>query len=145
MKALKIATLLLATLSLVQTAAADKLCLQSTVNKKTFKVTNKRVIAATCPKGFTELADTSSFRGPAGATGAQGPSGMLNLGACRIQSGTCNHSSGVNSCTVNCNNGEFALQYGHSANGYGCNPSPLSGTANYSLVYSNGLGAGILL
>lgn len=77
MKALRIATLIIVTIALAQTATADKLCLQSTVNKKTFKVTNKSVVAAKCPKGYTELADTSSFQGPAGATGpagARGPS-----------------------------------------------------------------------
>jgi hypothetical protein len=59
------------------TALADKLCLQSTVNKRTFKVTNKSVVAAKCPKGYTQLADTSKFQGPAGPqgpAGAQGPS-----------------------------------------------------------------------
>ena len=61
--------------SLASSAMADKLCLQTTVNKKTFKVTNKTVTAATCPKGYAELADTSSFQGPAGATGAQGAAG----------------------------------------------------------------------
>ena len=67
MKALKIATLILAILALAQSATADKLCLQSTVNKKTLKVTNKSVVAAKCPKGYTAIADTSSFQGPAGA------------------------------------------------------------------------------
>jgi hypothetical protein len=66
-----------AILCITSTAFADKLCLQSTVNKKTLKVTNKSVVAAKCPKGYTVLADTSSFQGPAGAqgaTGARGPS-----------------------------------------------------------------------
>lgn len=141
----------LMSLSVVSTSMADKLCLQTKVNKKTFKVTNKRVIAPACPKGYTELADTSSFQGPAGATGAtgatgaRGAAGLLNLGACRLQSGTCYHSSGVNSCTVNCNDGEFALQYTHTSVGNGCTVNPRSNTASYSLVYSNGLGAGIIL
>ena len=88
MKAFKIATLILATIALAQTAVADKLCLQSTVNKKTFKVTNKSVVAAKCPKGYTELADTSAFQGPsgaqgpAGATGPQGSSGGFNPNLC---------------------------------------------------------------
>ena len=83
MKALKIVTLVLATIALGQTATADKLCLQTTVNKKTFKATNKSVVAATCPKGYTELADTSSFQG---AAGAQGAAGIVNLSACRAVS-----------------------------------------------------------
>lgn len=62
-------------LSVSSTAIADKLCLQTTVNKKTFKVTNRTVVAATCPKGYTAIADTSSFQGPAGAQGAAGARG----------------------------------------------------------------------
>ncbi len=68
----------LVTMAVASTAVADKVCLQTTVNKKTFKVTNKGVIAAQCPKGYTELVDTSTLQGPAGArgpAGAQGPAG----------------------------------------------------------------------
>ena len=65
--------------SLASSAMADKLCLQTTVNKKTFKVTNKTVTAATCPKGYAELADTSSFQGPAGAAGATGAQGAQGV------------------------------------------------------------------
>ena len=125
-------------LSVTSSALADKLCIQTTVNKKTFKATNKSVVAATCPKGYTELADTSRFQG---ATGAQGAAGIVNLGACRTTGGTCNHPAGVNTCTVDCNNGEFVLQYTTSAMSDFCLVS--QGSGSYSLTYSNGLGAGI--
>jgi hypothetical protein len=120
-------------LCITSTAFADKLCLQTTVNRKTFKTTNKSVVAATCPKGFTELADTSRFQGPAGARG------IVNLAACGIETRTCNHGPGANECTQNCNQGEFILQQGVSANGNGCNPTT---SYQYTALYSNGLGAG---
>jgi hypothetical protein len=66
-------------LCITSTAFADKLCIQTTVNRKTLKATNKSVVSATCPKGFTELADTSRFQGSAGATGAQGPAGGFSV------------------------------------------------------------------
>jgi hypothetical protein len=71
-------------LCITSTAFADKLCLQTTVNRKTFKITNKSVVASICPKGYTELVDTSSFQGPVGATGpagAQGPAGASGTGS----------------------------------------------------------------
>jgi hypothetical protein len=85
-------------LCVTSTAFADKLCLQTTVNRKTFKTTNKSVVAATCPRGFTELADTSSFQGPAGATGA---SGSFNPNLCVKRTGTAS-GSGVVNATANC-------------------------------------------
>lgn len=144
MKALKIATLLIATLALVQTAAADKLCLQSTVNKKTLKVTNKSIVAATCPKGYTQLADTSSFQGPAGSqgpqgsTGARGPAGFVNLGACRVVSNLCNLNTAGN-CDVFCADQEFVLQY-TSNNSGSCIVTNLA--TNY-FTYTNGVGYGV--
>jgi hypothetical protein len=62
-------------LCVTSTAFADKLCLKIKVNRKNFKVRTKSVVAATCPRGFKELADTSKFQGPRGAAGAQGPRG----------------------------------------------------------------------
>ena len=138
MKALKIATLLIATLALVHTAAADKLCLQSTVNKKTLKVTNKSVVAAKCPKGYTELADTSSFQGATGATGAQGPAGSINLANCRKVENSCTHTAfGV--CSAFCLAGyEFVLQYnGSITNNNGCSASTFK--YDYLSKYTNGL------
>lgn len=123
-------------LCVASTAFADKLCLQTKVNRKNFRATNRSVVAATCPKGFTELADTSRFQGPAGAAGARG---IVNLAACGIETRTCNHGPGVNECTQNCNQGEFILQQGVSANGSGCNPIT---SHQYTALYSNGLGAG---
>jgi hypothetical protein len=122
--------------SLASSAMAQVLCLQTTVNKRTLRATHKSVVAATCPSGFTAIANASSFRGPAGA---QGPAGILNLGACGIETRTCNHGVGVNECTQNCKQGEFILQQGVSAVGNGCNPST---SMNYTALYSNGLGAG---
>ena len=115
-----------AILFMASTAMADKVCLQTTVNKKTFKVTNKTVTAATCPKGYTAITDTP-----------------LNLGACRNIVGTCNHPAGLNTCTVSCNNGEFALQYTTAAGSDFCLVNPQSGTSLYSSAYSNGLGAAV--
>jgi hypothetical protein len=135
MKALKIATLILATIALAQTAAADKLCLQSKVNKKTLKVTNKSVVAAKCPRGYTAIANTSSFQGPAGA---------VNISACRTVSQTCYHGFGTNTCAANCANGEFVLQEYTSIN-FGSCPSVNStiGTGP-SQTYSNGVSAGVI-
>jgi hypothetical protein len=135
MKIAKIAALLLATVALIETAAADKLCLQTTVNKKTFKVTNKRVVAASCPRGYTELADTSSFQGPAGARGA---AGILNLGACRPVSNLCNlHTAGT--CDVTCADQEFVLQ--HVSNNSGS--CLVSNRSIVYFTYGNGVGYGV--
>jgi len=79
--------------SLASSAMAQVLCLQTTVNKKTFKVTNKSVVAATCPKGYTAIANTSSFQGPAGATGA---SGSFNPNLCVKRTGTASGSGTIN-------------------------------------------------
>ena len=57
------------------TANADKLCLKTTVNKKTFKVTTQSARAAACPAGYRAIADTTSFVGPAGSAGAAGTTG----------------------------------------------------------------------
>ena len=133
--------------SVASSAVADKLCLQTTVNKKTFKATNKSVVAATCPKGYTELADTSSFQGAAGATGAtgatgaqgaQGSAGFVNLGACRVVSNLCNLNT-AGSCDVICADQEFVLQ--HSSNNSGsCLVTNMS--INY-FTYTNGVGYGV--
>ena len=51
---------------LIQSVHADKLCLQTTVNKKNFKVTSRSIVDSSCPKVYADLADTSTFHGPAG-------------------------------------------------------------------------------
>jgi predicted nucleic-acid-binding Zn-ribbon protein len=93
-----------AILCITSTAFADKLCLQSTVNKKTLKVTNKSVVAATCPKGYTELADTSRFQGPAGAQGAAGTFSVLSKCTQRENSKT---GTGYVNVSVECQSDEF--------------------------------------
>ena len=128
--------------SLASSAMADKLCLQTTVNRRTLRATNKSVVAATCPRGYTQLADTSSFRG---ATGPAGAAGTVNLGACRLTGQECNHGSGFNTCSASCNQGEFVLQHSFATStgaGGVC-------SLNYSYhsmapFYSNGLGAGMV-
>lgn len=133
--------------SVASSAVADKLCLQTTVNKKTFKVTNKRVLAATCPKGYTELADTSSFQGAAGATGAQGaagatgaegPAGSINLANCRKVENSCTHTA-FGLCSAFCFAGyEFVLQYnGSITDNNGCSASTYK--YDYLSKYTNGL------
>jgi len=128
--------------SVASSAFADKLCLQTTVNKKTFKATNKSVVAASCPKGFTELADTSRFQGAAGATGA---AGIVNLGACKSVSQTCTHSAGYNTCSVSCEQGEFVLQHSVATSaGAGGVCSLDYEYYGFSPSYTNGIGAGII-
>jgi len=74
MKALKIAIIALVIAAKTNPAMAQQLCLQTTVNKRTFNVTSKSVVAAKCPKGYTAIADTSNFRGPKGDPGEAAPS-----------------------------------------------------------------------
>lgn len=56
-------------------ANADKLCLKTTVNKKTLKATTVSALAAKCPSGYTAIADTDFFVGPEGDVGPQGAVG----------------------------------------------------------------------
>ena len=56
-------------------AFADKLCLKTTVDKRTFKVTTQSALAASCPTGYKAIADTSFFAGATGPRGATGPQG----------------------------------------------------------------------
>lgn len=123
-------------LATASTTFAQKLCLQSTVNKATLKVTNKSVVASKCPKGYTALADTSQFRGP------QGPAGILNLNACRFATTVCSHSAGANTCALNCNVGEFVLQFHEATASDFCSISG-SSASPFNVYYSNGVGAGV--
>jgi hypothetical protein len=133
---IKLSILAAAILCITSTAFADKLCLQTTVNRKTFKTTNKSVVAATCPRNFTELADTSRFQGPAGATGARG---AVNLAACRVVSNLCNLNT-AGTCDVVCADQEFVLQFTSNNSSGGCIVTNMS---NSYFTYTNGLGYGV--
>jgi hypothetical protein len=111
-------------------AFADKLCLKSTVNKRTLKVSHHSLIAPSCPRGYSALADISSFHG-------------INLAQCRLVTDSCFHSAGANSCALSCAAGEFILQHVARTQGNGCIPDTGGGTLVYSQGYSNGLGAGL--
>ena len=126
-------------LTAISSASADKLCLQTTVNKKTLKVTQKSTVAAKCPKGYTALADTSQFQGPRGVQGARG---ILDLNACRGETAQCLHNAGANTCSFNCNEGEFLLQYTAGSASDFCVTGPVLSTP-FGVQYSNGLGAGV--
>ncbi len=69
-------------------ASAEKLCLKVVVNKKNGKVTTSRTIAASCPRGFTELVDTSAFVGPQGPAGLRGPTGPAGANGINGTDGT---------------------------------------------------------
>lgn len=57
---------------------ADKLCVKKKQSVKNNSVVLSRTIktASTCPKGYIELLDTSSFQGPAGSNGVNGTNGV---------------------------------------------------------------------
>jgi hypothetical protein len=59
----------------ITTAHADKLCLKTSFNRKTFKTTTVSALAAKCPSGYTAIADTDYFVGPEGEVGPQGAVG----------------------------------------------------------------------
>ncbi len=68
--------------SIVSEAFAEKLCLKTTVDKKTLKTKHQSALAEKCPSGYVAIADSDYFVGPkgdVGATGATGPQG--NAGA----------------------------------------------------------------
>jgi len=127
-------------------AAADVLCIKNAAkpNKKG-KVILKKVLkteTSTCPKGYTQVLDTSVFTGPqgakgdkgdtgaTGATGAQGPAGAdgkVDLSTCVTETilfGTCNAG---NACDLqlacgdaNTSNGsevgDYMIQWGWNSN-----------------------------
>lgn len=127
-----LASIFVVLLCIAAEAKADKLCLKTTVNKRTFKVTTQSMVASTCPTGYTAVADTSSFRGPAG---------IVPLGSCRTQANTCTHSPNVfNSCAATCSSGEFLLSYDVS-NTSNCNPE--SYPVYFHANYSNGVPYGV--
>jgi hypothetical protein len=117
-------------LCVTSTAFADKLCLQTTVNKKTFKVTNKSVVAAKCPTGYTAIADTTSFKGPAGADGANVSSRCVKKE---------NRATGVGAFTVSvaCAVDEYITSTACGADGVGAIGSTLIGTGDNSVLGSN--------
>lgn len=110
-------------------ANADKLCLKTTVNKNTFKVTTQSAVAARCPAGYTAIADTSSFTGPPG---------IVNLAACRTVANNCSFAAGSNSCSATCSNSEFILQQSVVLSGCG-----LSHTEVFTSYFTNGLAFGL--
>lgn len=119
--------------SLAPNAIADKVCLKTTVDKRTFKVTNKVITAAQCPSGYTWINNDNAV-------------GLNNLGACRRVTNTCRFAAGsVGNCGVRCTQGkEFVLQ--PSSNvvpDYVCVPEALSPIEVYNAVYTNGLGYGV--
>jgi hypothetical protein len=63
-------------------ANAEKLCIKTSVNRKSLRATTVSAIASICPAGYTAIADTNFFTGPKGesgvhgAAGAQGPQGI---------------------------------------------------------------------
>lgn len=65
----------LTTLLPVESSQADKLCIKTTVNKKTLKATTVGALGATCPSGYSAIANTDYFIGPKGDTGPQGSVG----------------------------------------------------------------------
>lgn len=73
---LKISILVTAAIVCVTSAAfAEKVCLRTTVDRRTLKVTNDSLIGRACPNGYSELVDTSIFRGPEGPQGPKGDKG----------------------------------------------------------------------
>jgi hypothetical protein len=60
---------------------AEKLCIKTSVNRKSLRTTTVSAMASICPAGYTAIADTNFFSGPKGeagihgAAGAQGPQG----------------------------------------------------------------------
>jgi hypothetical protein len=67
--------------SIVSEAFGEKLCLKTTVDKKTLKAKHQSALAEKCPSGYVAIADSDYFVGPkgdvgpTGATGAQGSAG----------------------------------------------------------------------
>lgn len=72
---IRVFTIFLATNIVLWPAQAEKLCLKAVVRGKAKKVRMRSLVAETCPRGFTELADSSSFQGAKGENGSQGPKG----------------------------------------------------------------------
>lgn len=128
--------------SLASSAMAQVLCLQTTVNKRTLRATHKSVVAANCPSGYTQLADTSRFQGPAGPAGAKG---IVNFAGCRFTTNSCSHSPGLNSCDTKCNAGEFVLHHSQSVSGSCLVEISGSGTSPATIYTSTGVYAGIRL
>ena len=116
--------------SLAPNAIADKVCLKTTVDKRTFKVTNKVITAAQCPSGYTWINNDNAV-------------GLNNLGACRRVSNTCRFAANSNgNCGVRCTQGtEFVLQpTSATVTDYLCSASPIPAGEQYSARYTHGLG-----
>ncbi|WKZ57686.1 MAG: hypothetical protein QY326_03200 [Bdellovibrionota bacterium] len=62
-------------------AYADKLCIRKKIRSSdtAFAKKFRKISSGSCPRGFKELIDTSSFPGDAGADGADGQAGELRI------------------------------------------------------------------
>ena len=47
-------------------ASAEKLCIKTSVNRKSLRATTVSAIASICPAGYTAIADINFFSGPKG-------------------------------------------------------------------------------
>lgn len=113
----------LAILLVASTAMADKVCLQTTVNKKTFKVTNKTVTAATCPKGYTALVDSPTSPGEVTSRCVKRTNSVTGVGAFSV--------------SIGCATNEYITATGCSANGVGAVGSQILSTGDNSLLGPN--------
>jgi len=114
-------------IAFISESYADKLCLKVSFNKAKQKVTTASTVAATCPSGYKELVDTSSFVGPQGATGASGTNGtngtngsngtngFVPLSQCDFGTITGSSCAEGSVCTTTLSCGDFT---GSSANEY---------------------------
>jgi len=56
--------------------SAEKLCIRTSVNRKSLRATTVSAIASICPAGYTAIADTNFFSGPKGEAGIHGSAGV---------------------------------------------------------------------
>jgi hypothetical protein len=95
-----IAAYLVSSFLSVSICSADKLCLKSTLNNKTLKIKNTKVIASTCPRGYTELVDTSIFKGDIGDTGPKGAKGDAGVQGAKGDNGASAYDTMPSGTTV---------------------------------------------
>jgi hypothetical protein len=82
-----------------------------------------------CPKGSSSVLDTERLKGPRGAVGPQGSAGAVNITQCRRVSGAANSSLGFAFSSIECNPGEFLLNWGYSTR----TPENFSATSVYPM------------
>ena len=101
-------------------AHADLLCAKKSAKvKKNGKYNIAKYLKITsggCPKGYLAVMNTDNYKGNNGATGSQGPAGILNLGSCRSIIGTSSiiGATDVGSAIADCTSSEFLLTHGGS-------------------------------